>query len=243
MNIKMIKMALAGVVLSVSSFANANLIINGDFETGDFTGWSTSHLGGSSLGVLTNPGDPDLGSSPSIDHYAFAGNQGGPSQNIFWQTFAVPNSLSSLNFSFDYTYRNFSSSFVNPTVDTLDYLSVSNQQFRVEILTGSANFLTVTASDIVFTAFQTVSSSPNPVLWTNLTQDITTAVSAYQGQNLIVRFAQVDNNGPFDIGFDNVVLNATTVSVPDPATLGIFSLSLLALTASRKSKKEKALYK
>lgn len=236
MNVKAIKMTLAGVVLCISGFANANLITNGDFETGDFTAWNTSQLGGSTLGVLGNPGDADLGGSLTSDSYAFAGNQTGPSQNIFWQSFVVPNSLSALIFTFDYTYENFGA-FTNPFSDTLDHTSLPNQQFRVEILTGSANFQTVAPADIVFSAFQTLPTSPNPLAWTSLTQDITTSVLAYQGQNLIVRFAQADNTGPFDIGFDNVALNATTASVPTPATLALFCLGLLTLAVTRKTKK------
>ncbi|WP_232769056.1 PEP-CTERM sorting domain-containing protein [Colwellia sp. Bg11-28] len=38
---KMLKAAVAGLVLSASSFANAGMITNGDFLTNNLTGWTT----------------------------------------------------------------------------------------------------------------------------------------------------------------------------------------------------------
>lgn len=227
----------AALCLVTVGTANATLLTNGDFETGDFTGWNTSQLGGSSLFVAANPGDPQLGPSPTNDHYAFAGNQGGPSQNIFWQAFALPNGITGLDFSFDYAFVNFVG-FINPTPDTLTYDSeiIDNQQFRVEILTGSALFDSVDPEDIVFTAIQTLPDTLNPQAWTSFSQDIFSAVSPYQGQTLQVRFAQVDNQAPFDIGFDNVSLIARSSDVPEPGSLTLLGLVLLGVRLSRLSK-------
>jgi len=217
--------------------ANASLITNGDFETGDFTGWNTSQAGGSSLFVAANPGDPNLGSSPTNDSYAFAGNQRGPSQNIFWQSFVVPTALTALTFSFDYAYENFASAgFLNPNPDTLSHTGVSNQQFRVEILNATALFDTVNPTDIIFSAIQTAPGSLDPQPWTSFSQNIFSAVSPFQGQNLQVRFAQADNQGSFDIGFDNVSLSATTTAVPEPATLALLALGVAGIGFSRKKK-------
>mgnify|MGYP000414984877 FL=1 len=216
--------------------SNAALITNGDFETGSFAGWNTSQLGGSSLFVAANPGDPTLGSSPTNDFYAFAGNQSGPSQNIFWQSFVVPTALTVLTFSFDYAYDN-DAGFVNPNPDTLSHTGVPpNQQFRVEILTGTALFDTVDPTDIIFSAIQTAPGSLDPQPWTSFSQNIFSAVSPFEGQNLQVRFAQADNQGPFDIGFDNVSLSATTAAVPEPASLALLSLGLAGIGFSRRKK-------
>ena len=55
MNSKMIKSALAGLVLSASGLANAGLITNGDFSTNDLTGWTivpTSDLANADSGYF-----------------------------------------------------------------------------------------------------------------------------------------------------------------------------------------------
>jgi hypothetical protein len=49
----------AAVALSFAHPASANLITNGDFETGDFTGWTVTHAdNGSNIFVANGPG-PD----------------------------------------------------------------------------------------------------------------------------------------------------------------------------------------
>ena len=221
-----IQLALAAVLVAMAGQVQAGLLVNGNFETGDFTGWNTSQAGGSSLFVAANPGDPTLGPSPTNDFYAFAGNQDGPSQNIFTQTFAVPNGLTSLVFSFDYAFDNFAGAgFINPVPDSLSHLGVANQQIKVDILTGAAAFDTVNPADIVFTAIQTAPGDTDPQPWTSYSQDVFGAVSPFQGQNLQVRFAQVDNQGPFDIGFDNVSLNESMEEVvPEPSALAVFGI-------------------
>ncbi len=235
MKFKLLKVATVSLVLSVfTSSAFAGLIVNGDFETGDFAGWLVSQSGGSTQTVVPAAGDPTLGSSPTADFYAFAGNQSGPSQNIFWQSVIVPENLSSANFSFDYAYQNFGGGLLSP--DTLAINNGANQQFRVDILLGTSLFDSVTLSDIVFSAVQTSPGDSNTQAWTSFNQDITSSLLGLQGQNILVRFAQADNQGPFDIGFDNVSIIAETTEVPEPSTLAIFALGMIGL-ASRRFKK------
>jgi hypothetical protein len=65
--------AAAALVLGTAGVANANLIDNGGFETGDFTGWTVS-AGATGVSGTGGPG----GYSPhSGDFYAFLGNVGG----------------------------------------------------------------------------------------------------------------------------------------------------------------------
>jgi hypothetical protein len=225
-------LCLALSVFTTSSFAG--LLVNGDFETGDFTGWLVSQSGGSTQTVLPAAGDPELGASPTADFYAFAGNQSGPSQNIFWQSIIVPENLLSFNFSFDYAYQNFSAAFLSPSTLATN---VNNQQFRVDILLGSSLFDSTTPSDIVFSSVQTNPGDNNIQEWTSFSQDITSSVMSLQGQNILVRFAQADNQGPFDIGFDNVSIIAEITDVPEPSTLAIFALGVIGL-ASRRFKKQ-----
>jgi hypothetical protein len=49
----------AVAALSIAYPAKANLITNGDFETGDFTGWTVTHAPFGSIVVVDNGPGPD----------------------------------------------------------------------------------------------------------------------------------------------------------------------------------------
>jgi hypothetical protein len=49
----------AAAAFSVAQSANANLITNGDFETGDFTGWTVAHAASGSSIFVDHGGGPD----------------------------------------------------------------------------------------------------------------------------------------------------------------------------------------
>lgn len=236
MNFKCIKATTLGLIVSLfTSTSFASLIVNGDFETGDFSGWLVSQSGGSTQTVVSAVGDPELGASPTNDFYAFAGNQSAPSQNVFWQSVVVPENLTLANFSFDYAYQNFASDFSTP--NTLAFDGASNQQFRVDILLGTSLFDSVNLTDIVYSAIQTVSGDNNPQAWTSFSEDVTTSLLGFQGEDVLVRFAQSDNRGPFDIGFDNVSLIAETTDVPEPSSMAIFALAIVGFASYRAKKK------
>jgi hypothetical protein len=236
MNFKCVKATTVGLIFSIfTSTSFASLIVNGDFETGDFSGWLVSQSGGSSQTVVSAIGDPELGASPTNDFYAFAGNQSGPSQNVFWQSVVVPENLSLANFSFDYAYQNFASDF--STLDTLAIDDSSNQQFRVDILLGTSLFDSLNITDIVFSAIQTVSGESNTQAWTSFSEDITASLIGLQGEDVLVRFAQSDNQGAFDIGFDNVSLIAEVTDVPEPSSMAIFALAIMGFGSYRFKKK------
>jgi hypothetical protein len=236
MNFKCVKATTVGLIFSIfTSTSFASLIVNGDFETGDFSGWLVSQSGGSSQTVVSAIGDPELGASPTNDFYAFAGNQSGPSQNVFWQSVVVPENLTLANFSFDYAYQNFASDF--STLDTLAIDDSSNQQFRVDILLGTSLFDSLNITDIVFSAIQTVSGESNTQAWTSFSEDITASLIGLQGEDVLVRFAQSDNQGAFDIGFDNVSLIAEVTDVPEPSSMAIFALAIMGFGSYRFKKK------
>jgi len=53
-------LAIGVLVIAAAGQASANLLVNGDFETGDFTGWTTTPAAtGSNFGVTTLPPSPD----------------------------------------------------------------------------------------------------------------------------------------------------------------------------------------
>ena len=77
MNMRILLAAAAAVAtVAVAGPAKANLITNGNFATGDFTGWSQSGdlNGGSSVGSSGNPSQP---SGPGFGNSAYLGTAGG----------------------------------------------------------------------------------------------------------------------------------------------------------------------
>jgi VPDSG-CTERM motif len=86
-------LGLVGVfALSVSQSANASLITNGDFETGDFTGWTVTHAAIESVIFV------DHGPGPDTTFGAFFGATSADFDSIS-QTFATtPGALYTLSF-------------------------------------------------------------------------------------------------------------------------------------------------
>ena len=77
MNMRFLLAAAAAIAtVMVAGPAKANLITNGDFGTGDFTGWTLSGdlTGGSSVGASGNPTQP---SGPGFGNSAALGTFGG----------------------------------------------------------------------------------------------------------------------------------------------------------------------
>ena len=77
MNMRILLAAVAAIAtVAVAGPAKANLIANGNFSTGDFTGWTLSGdlTGGSSVGSSGNPSQP---SGPGFGNSAYLGTFGG----------------------------------------------------------------------------------------------------------------------------------------------------------------------
>jgi hypothetical protein len=74
--------AIGVLLIATTRFASANLITNGDFETGDFTGWTVTHASSGSLIFV------DRGVGPDTTFGAFFGAFGTDFDSIS-QTFAT----------------------------------------------------------------------------------------------------------------------------------------------------------
>jgi len=216
--------ALAGAAmfaLAAGSVHAQNLISNGNFETGNFSGWSTTVQAGSSGNLYINgngnaspqsgfslPGNPNGG-----NFYAMT-DQGGPGSYALTQSFTL-SSAGTVHFSFDLLTNN--------TVGTAfdngrDFGTSPNQNATVDILTGSAGALTNDPNDIVGVLFGPGSNGDG---WQTYTADLALGAGTYT-----FRFAETDNQGFFQAGLDNVSI--TGGAVPEPASwalmLGGFGL-------------------
>jgi hypothetical protein len=98
--IAMFVLSIGVLLIATPRSASANLIVNGDFETGDFTRWTVTHApSGSNIFVDHGPGMP----GPDNTFGAFFGATGSAFDSIS-QTFATtPGAFYTLSFFYQVT--------------------------------------------------------------------------------------------------------------------------------------------
>jgi len=240
MSIRATSLAFAAA-LAASPAAALEILTNGDFETGDLTGWTVttapSSSGdfvvqsyGSPLLPFSNrpfPGNPDGG-----DFFAVV-DQSNPGGYVLSQTFIVPAAAGRLTLSFDNFINDNSGFSPNPPGGGLspDPSLFPGIQFALlDILGPGASPLAPAPGDVVASLINPFPAPALPDL-TNPWQDsavfdltgVLTPGSAYQ-----IRFGSVDSAGFFNFGVDNVSLRSSS-DVPVPAALPLFGLALGAL--------------
>ena len=215
--------------------AAVELVQNGGFESGDFTGWNVvNRIGGVGNWHVSKPGDatPDSNQPTSAvgasgKFYAVS-DQPAPGTHSLLQTIAVPSPAASVILSFDLFVNDVSRK--GPLVDPigLDHGGMPNQHARVDILTSNAGPFD-TGAGVLANFFLGIDLGTLPHDFTHYSFDITSLIGA--GGVFQLRFAEVDNQGYFNAGVDNVSILYTPLDpAPEPASLAIWSLlSMLGL--------------
>ncbi len=217
------------LLLSTASVAAAGLI-NGGFETGDLTGWTVvNQAGGSgSFYIVSGITAPLSGSGtvgPAGGVFYAVSDQTGPGTHALIQPFALAPGLQVI-LTFDMFANDWDA---GPTVNPagLDYTAIPNQHGRVDLLTGTAGPFD-TGSGVIRNFYLTVDPGADPNAYTHYVFDITDDVAA--GGLFQIRFAEVDNQLFFNMGVDNVSIDA----VPEPAGVLLCGLGLACLMAYRR---------
>lgn len=212
-------LALASVI-ATPAFA-AELLTNGNFESGSYAGWSANVRAGSSGSLfIDTPGTTTPRSGFTSAANLLGGNfysttdQNGPGSYSLVQNFLVPTSLSSLTLAFQLFANNRAGAVtVNP--NGLNHNFNPNQHARVDILRAGADPFTNVASDIVANLFLGADgNATNP--YRSFSFDLK-ALGLTGGTGYQIRFGQVDNQGFFQLGVDNVSIDALA-GVPEPAS-------------------------
>jgi phage tail protein X len=185
----------ADVTIECDAFDN--IIVNGDFETMDFTGWNTitNGLGGIVLndGTFDPPGDglPSMPCDGSTGSVVFSGGQF--SLNTLYQDVTIPAGAVSATLSWIDEIRNYAPEYSDP-----------NQEFRVEVWNPADN-------TVIEELFSTAPGDPliNPCL--KRAADL----SAYAGQTIRIAFTEQDNLFWLNVQIDNVTL---LISETTPST-------------------------
>ena len=184
-------------------------LTNGDFETGDLSGW-TADVVDSSWGnwFIYEDGDTAPSSDdriysynvfelpdPPQGTYAAASDSAGAGRYILYQDFTVD---SPVVLRLTVYYRSRGSINAPQHLDLLG----RNDQFRVDVIDTSAAIDSLAEEDVFGTLFQNGESDPSYLGPTDLFLDL----SPFVGQTVRLRIVQIDNTAAFMSGFDNVRL-------------------------------------
>jgi hypothetical protein len=230
--------ALAGVPQAAVA---GDLIRNGNFETGDFTGWllADQHNPSDTINqdhfYISTPGSdtPPVGSlsisfptasNPSGGSFYAVSAMDFPGTHALLQNFVVPSLGSGLGvvLSFDMFVNDQSG--IGPIIDLtgLDYTTGGtfndNQHARVDLLRAGAGDLSTAPSDVLQTFYLGVDLGLLPNPYHHYAFDISSLVGA--GGEFRLRFAVVDNLSALNLGVDNVSVQV----VPEPDTLALVSI-------------------
>jgi hypothetical protein len=197
------------IALVFSAGASAATVVNGNFETGNLSGWQTQALGLSTeagwfaYSGTETPLSEGAIQAPPQGSFAATSDEGGPGTHILYQDIALEpfyaQQLSML------VYYQSAASIIVPSPDTLDSEGSPNQQYRVDVIKPSAPITTLEPSDILATVFQNKTGDPETMAPTQLTVNLT----PFAGQTVRLRFVEVDNQFFFNASVDAVSILST----------------------------------
>jgi len=222
-------------MLSVT--AHAAVTSNGGFESG-LAGWTHSDQLGSegSFGVQSGTVSPVTGTTvpvPPGGNTAAMTDAEGPGSHVLYQMFTITAPVAPTLLIFDLFVGNRAGTFNTPA--SLDFSTAAlNQQARVDILAGGADPFSVSNTDVLLNAFQTLPGSTLVSGYTHYSVNITSVLNSHLNTPIMLRFAEVDNVFTFQLGVDNVDFQP----VPEPSTAaGIASgLALIAYLRQRRAR-------
>jgi hypothetical protein len=231
--IKVVMIALAFLALGGVSVHALDLIVNGSFESGNLEGWTIANQDGSNGNWFTQSGElsPLSGTfvpGPPKGLFAAMTDQTGPGTHVLYQDIVIPGDVggppTSYGLAFDYYLGNRANSFSSP--DSLNFDVSPNQQVRVDLLRSGANPLSVASDDVLVNVLRTLSSDPPSNVYNAINFSISVdATTLSPGQTVRLRFAQVNNQGPFQFGLDNVQFFST--AIPEPASITLVGIALM----------------
>lgn len=178
--------------------APVNLINNGNFETGNFSGWTIIDTGSGQTLINDGSHDPigDGGALPPISgHYDALTEQPGPGQHVLQQKITVPADVFSARLTWNDRVRNWASEYSDP-----------NQEWRVLIKD--------TAGNVLQELYSTTPGDPLLQVGPNARgADMTALLQQHANSELVISFEEQDNLWFFNATLDDVVLLASVLPV------------------------------
>jgi hypothetical protein len=210
-------LAVATTALAAPAAAGAATVVNGDFETGNLTGWTQVNVpsGEAQSGewLAYSASSLPFVQAPPQGTYAAVTVQHFVGTHLLYQDVALePYYSHQLSLVAYYRANN---SMVTPEPNTLSAGESEggppeNEQYRIDVMNPGAPLESVNPADILATIFATKTGDPEEMAATTFTADLT----PFAGQTVRLRLAEVDNVGELNAGADAVSIQST----PPPNT-------------------------
>lgn len=216
-----ILLASLALTAGTAGAAGAATVVNGSFEAG-LTGWL----------MMNDPPPPnesgswltssaDFPAPPPDGEWAAITEQGGPGTHILYQDLALePFSRQLLSMTVYYVSENPP---VTPEPNTLSAFVAVNQQYRIDVVRPSAPIDTLNPADVLATVFATKTGDPQAMGPRVFSADL----SAFAGQTVRLRLAEVDNQGYLNAAVDGVSIATTLLPPPPPSNAFRFGKPIL----------------
>jgi hypothetical protein len=219
------------------SKAQAELVVNGGFEDGDFTGWTKAGITGSGDWFIYS-GAP-LGLLPPPDgEFAVVTNQTDRDSNILYQDISIPQGSKVTCTAIVYLRNASDGTYIIGDGLTIDS---SNQQMRVDIMDPEADPFD-TGAGVLENLFQTLPGDPNQIGYTTLEFDLT----QFAGTTVRFRAAVVVTQNILNGSIDAVSCIAlSSENIPTLSEWGMISaaagLGLIGVFFALRKRKVKAI--
>lgn len=228
-------LAIVAAVVATQGASAAQLISNGGFESG-LSAWTVTDVaGGSGSWYAASGSSGPLSGLSTVGPFAGSGyaltDQTGPGTHALTQSFTVSPGASSVMLTFNMFVNSYADLFTNGGV--LNHTGDAVQFGRVDILTAGAGAFD-TGAGVIGSLFSGIDAGTNPNPYAAYSFDITSLVSA--GGTFQLRFAESDNQLFFNMGVDNVSIDAESGAVPEPGSLILISLGLFGMASLSKRK-------
>ena len=212
--------AAMSLLVAGAAQAGATTVVNGDFESGNLSGWNVQNEGEAfgnwfAYSGTTNPISlaPPIPAPPQ-GNFAAITSQEGPGVHILYQDVALEPGFSHVLSLIAY-YQS-EASIESP--ETLSFEAVANQQYRIDVIKPTAPLTTLAPEDIHATQLHTETGDAQVMGPKTLTADLT----PFGGQTVRLRFVEVDNEGPFNAGIDAVSITGPPPAPPAPSNVFTF---------------------